>query len=212
MSCQQCRGIEAEFDNKYARRSLKRYRKKGPAKTTRLLLNAIKAQGVEGASLMDIGGGVGTIQHELLKAGVREVVNVEASPAFSETAREEAQRQGHEQAIRFYLGNFVELSKQLPPSDIVTLDRVICCFDDMEEMVCKSSHLAKKVYGVVFPQDTWWVRIGFYTLNFFLKILRREFRTFLHSTQKVDELIRKAGLTLFYYQTAGIWQVRVYSR
>ncbi len=212
MSCQQCRGIEAEFDRKYARRSLKRYRKKGPAKTTRLLLHAIKAQGVEGASLMDIGGGVGTIQHELLNAGVREVVNVEASPAFSETAREEARRQGHEQAIKFYLGNFVELAEQLPASDIVTLDRVICCFDDMEELVGKSSHLAKKVYGVVFPQDTWWVRIGFYALNFFLKILRREFRTFLHSTQKVDELIRKAGLSPAYYQTAGIWQVRVYSR
>ena len=65
----QCQGMETFFDNKTAVGDLKAYRKKGPSKTTRMLIDALKAQGVEDMTLLDIGGGVGAIQHELLNSG-----------------------------------------------------------------------------------------------------------------------------------------------
>ena len=88
--CQQCVGIEKIFNDKSARRELKRYQKKGPDKTTQLLIDFIVGQGVAEATLLDIGGGVGAIQLELLKSGVSQVVNVDASSAYLKTAQQEA--------------------------------------------------------------------------------------------------------------------------
>lgn len=90
-SCQ-CQGIENEFNRKEAARQLESYRNNGPARTTSMLLEVLKTQGVLGRSLLDIGGGVGAIQHELLKAGVSRATGVEASTAYVETASEEGRR------------------------------------------------------------------------------------------------------------------------
>ena len=67
MSCCQCQGIETQFDRKSVAKDLEHYRKKGPNKTTNMLIEALKAEGIEEMVLLDIGGGVGAIQHELLK-------------------------------------------------------------------------------------------------------------------------------------------------
>ena len=63
MGCCQCQGIENMFDKKAAKRQLKRYLKKGPSKTTSMLLNAIHKEGVHGLNFLDIGGGIGAIQY-----------------------------------------------------------------------------------------------------------------------------------------------------
>ena len=80
MTCRQCKGIEKVFDEKEANRGLRKYRKNGPDKTTKILIDAIISRGVDGKTLLDIGGGVGAIQHELLKAGASKSIGVEASP------------------------------------------------------------------------------------------------------------------------------------
>jgi len=213
MSCCQCQGIESEFNQKHARKELKKYRRKGPSKTTRMLLAALKAEGVKDLDLLDIGGGVGTIQHELIKAGVGKAVNVDASGAYSEAAKEEARRQGHADKISFYHGDFVALAPKVPAVDVVTLDRVICCYHDMEALVGLSAERAGKLYGAVYPRDVWWVKIVFTALNFFLTIFRRDFRAFVHPTAKVEALLRKNGfLQKKYYGASGPWQVMVFGK
>ncbi len=79
MTCSQCRGIEKQFDSGFAQRDLKRYRKKGPNRTTRMLLEDLAAEDVNNGTLLDIGGGVGAVQFELLDAGVSRAVAVDAS-------------------------------------------------------------------------------------------------------------------------------------
>ncbi|UCC73007.1 MAG: methyltransferase domain-containing protein [Gemmatimonadota bacterium] len=82
---------------------------------------------MEGATLLDIGGGVGVIQHELLDAGARGATGVEAVPRYLAAARGEAERRGHAERVDLVLGDFVELAGAIEPADMVTLDRVICC-------------------------------------------------------------------------------------
>ncbi len=106
MDCCQCQGIEAKFDQKYVTKKLDKYRRQGPKETTRQLIEALQAEGVEGMTLLDIGGGVGDIQHELLKSGVRTAINNEASTAYVEACRAEAERQGHADRVRHLQGNF----------------------------------------------------------------------------------------------------------
>ena len=139
MNCCQCQGIETFFDNKVATKELRQYRKKGPDKTTRMLIEALEAEGVGRMTLLDIGGGIGAIQHELLAVGVSSATSVEASPAYIEVAKEETERQGRIDLVSYHYGNFVDLATDIAPADIVTLDRVICCYDDMQALVGLSS-------------------------------------------------------------------------
>ena len=157
-SCQ-CQGIEVKFDQEYVDKKLAKYREKGPKKTTVQLMEALKSGDIQGMSLLDIGGGVGDIQHGLLKAGVGQALNVEGSTAYAEACKEEAIRQGHADKIKHLQGNFVDLAGDVPQADIVTLDRVICCYDDMPTLVNLSAQKAKKFYAVVYPRDQWWVKV-----------------------------------------------------
>ena len=90
-----CCGHQEAFGEKTAARDLRRYRRRGPRKTTRQLLEALRSQGVEDATVLDIGGGVGVIEHELLESGAMRAEGVDASRAYLRAAREEAERRGH---------------------------------------------------------------------------------------------------------------------
>jgi len=204
--------LRTYFDQKTAAKDIKRYHKKGPDKTTRILIDALKAEGIEGTTLLDIGGGVGAIQHELLRAGASSTINVEASKAYIEATKEEAERQGHADRVRHHHGNFVDLAPDIPQADIVTLDRVICCYHDMQALVGLSSALARRSYGVVYPRDTWWVKVGNAVQNFVYWIRRNPFRLFVHPTEAVDAMVRDNGFKRRFYRKDGTWQVVVFTR
>jgi predicted RNA methylase len=100
MDCCQWRGIETRFNQKYVDKKVKMYRKNGPKKTTIQLVKAIQSENIHGMTLLDIGGGVGDIQHVLLKSGVSSAADVEVSLAYLEACKEEAERHGHANRIR----------------------------------------------------------------------------------------------------------------
>jgi magnesium-protoporphyrin O-methyltransferase len=212
MNCCQCQGIEELFNTQQVSRELANYREKGPNKTTHLLIDAIKVEGIQGTSLIDIGGGLGAIQHELLAAGVQNATDVDASQAYLTAAQGEAQRRGIKERIIFLHGNFVDLAPQIPPADIVTLDRVICCYPDMEKMVSLSAARARKVYGLVYPRDVWWVRIGIKIMNFIFRLQKNPFRTFSHPTRVVEAIVKDNGFMPRFYRHTLVWQVVVYTR
>ena len=212
MPCSQCLGIENQFDRVRAAGDLRRYRKRGPIRTTRMLIEALKAEGVEGQTLLDIGGGVGALQHALLKEGVSSATGVDASTAYLATAAEEAQQQGHADRVRHRHGDFVALAPEVEPAGVVTLDRVICCYPDMEALVGLSAERAQRLYGVVYPRRTWWTRIVFRGLNLGSRLRRSSFRAFVHPPDAVDALICANGLTQRFYQKTILWQVVVYGR
>jgi len=212
MTCRQCQGIEELFSQSYVTQELSRYRKKGPIKTTRMLAEAIKGQGVQGLTLLDIGGGVGAIQHQLLDAGVQGATDVDASSAYISAARDEAGRRGLAERTSYLHGNFVDLAEKVASADIVTLDRVICCYDEVEKLVGLSAERARKLYGVVYPRDTWWVKAGLWLENFFLRLRKSPYRSYVHPTEAVEALLTRNGLKRRTYRQTFVWQVVVYSR
>src|SRR5687767_9415231 len=102
MDCCHCQAVDRYFDANHAAQNLERYRRHGPVRTTQMLIEALEQQGVSGRTLLDIGGGIGAIQHELLKAGARHAWSVEASSASLVAAREEAGRQGLAGQVAYY--------------------------------------------------------------------------------------------------------------
>ena len=212
MSCTQCQGIQSQFSSKVAVKDLKRYRRKGPDRTTRILIDALRREGVVGMTLLDIGGGVGAIWHELLAAGVIRSTHVDAAGAYVEAATQEARRSGHADRIAFRYGDFTALAPELAAADLVTLDRVICCYDDMPALVGPSAGRARRLFGAVYRRDTWWVRAGLAVANLLLRIQGSLFRTYAHPTAAVDAEVKRQGLVPRVAQRTLIWEVVVYAR
>ncbi len=208
----QCQGIEEVFDDALAQDELKDYRERGPSKQTRTLLDAIRAAKLGEFSLMDVGGGVGAIQHDLAEAGALRITNVDASPAYSQAARQEAERCGYAERAAYRVGDFVQLSTELEPADVVTLDRVICCYNDMPALVGAASRRARKIIGVVYPRDAWYVKLGMGLINFTQRVMRHPFRVFVHPSAAVDALIRESGFHPQFHQKGFVWQVVVYGK
>jgi ubiquinone/menaquinone biosynthesis C-methylase UbiE len=212
MECCQCQAIESMFNLRTARYDLKRYRKRGPAKTTRALVEALQREGVRGETLLDIGGGVGAIQLALLQSGAAGATDVDASDAYIQVARSEAEREGLSDLVRYVHGNFLEIAPEIDTAGVVTLERVICCFPDMPGLVGRSADRALKLYGLVYPRDTWWVRFGALVGNLLLRLRRPVFHFYVHRTSAVDEMVSRAGLERRFSRNVGWWQVVVYAR
>jgi magnesium-protoporphyrin O-methyltransferase len=210
--CPHCEGADAIFDQKTAESDLRDYQKGGAGGTTKQLLDAIKAAGVSGLSLLDIGGGIGVIQHELAAAGVERVTDVDASRAYLRMAREEAERRGYADSAEYVHGDFVALSPQIGDADIVTMDRVICCYPHVEALVEAASSKARRVFGVVYPRDRRWMKLALPVANFLFRLQGTAFRIFIHPSATVERITASHGFRKIAQHDGWLWQVSVYAK
>jgi 16S rRNA G966 N2-methylase RsmD len=219
MPCSQCDGIEQLFDVKEARRRLRKLRRKGPDATTRMLIDDLRATWKERASdtaqrgvLLDIGAGVGAVHHELLDGDLERAVHVDASTAYLSVAREEVERRGHEGRVEFVKGDFVTVAETIPAAEIVSLDRVICCYHDMQGLVSRSADKARMVFGAVYPRDGWWTRLLIAASNLVFRVKGSPFRSYLHSPREIEAVLVARGLTRRSRRRTLAWEVAVYTR
>ena len=207
-----CDGFASIFDEATARRDRDRYHRDGPDRTTRLLLELLKPYRSSGSSVLDIGGGIGIVDIELLRAGAGHATLVDASTAYLAVARDEASRAGLLDRIDFVEGDFVRRAASIDRADVVTLDRVICCYPDMEALVAESAGRAKTAYGIVLPRDRRGARWAIALNNAWYRIRRKAYRGFIHPTARVDEIAAANGLRLRAERHTWIWRVAVYDR
>jgi magnesium-protoporphyrin O-methyltransferase len=207
-----CDDFASIFDRRTAEHDRDRYRRKGPDRTTRMLLDMIRPYGVGGSTLLDVGGGIGVIDSELLRAGAGHAVLVDASPAYLDVARQEARQANLLDRIEFVHGDFVRRATEIDAADIVTLDRVVCCYPDAEALVGSSAARARKVYGLVLPRDLWIVRVAIRILNLGSRIRRRAYRAYAHPNSRIDQLVAAAGLRPTSEGATFFWRVVVYDR
>jgi 2-polyprenyl-3-methyl-5-hydroxy-6-metoxy-1,4-benzoquinol methylase len=201
------------YNQKKAASELRKYREKGPIPSTKALIDALVAEGVEGATVLDIGGGIGAVQHELLAAGAAHVTSVDASASYLEAAREEARRRGIEDRVTYRHGDFVELAESVPPADIVTLDRVLNVYPEWKRLVELSSVRAQRLYGLVYPRNTAMVRFVILVMNLILRVKRKPVRAAIRPADEIERIARANGLVPHASQDIGpAWQVVVYRR
>lgn len=210
--CDHCTGADEIFSRNTASRDLKRYRRKGPDKSTLLLLENLPKKSIEGKKLLDIGGGIGAISFELFKYGLAESVHVDASAGYLETSRKEAEEQGLNNRITYHYGDFTDLAGQLGVADIVTLDRVVCCYPDMEKLIEYSAAKSNKYLGLVYPRDRFPTRIVLAIGNLWFRIRKLDFRTYLHPPQEIIRQLKKCGFHMVYAGQTLIWESVVFKR
>ncbi len=204
--------FDRQFDVRHAARHLRAYHQKGAEGLTRELIEALAEGGLEGRTVLEVGGGVGVVHHELLRSGAASAVDVDASRAYVSAARAEAERQGHADRVRYLVGDFVALADEVEPAELVALDKVICCYRDMGALVARSAALARHRYALVYPRDTWLGRAAVALENFLFWLTRSSFRVFIHRTADVEAILATQGFVRRRVRVTLGWQLALYER
>jgi tRNA1(Val) A37 N6-methylase TrmN6 len=204
--------LEQQFGPKVADAELRRYRRWGARRTTRLLLRGLRAHLPPDASLLDVGGGIGALHHELLASGVARAWAVEPSAAFLHAAQAEARRRGHAGRVEFIHADIRAAAATVPDADIVTLDRVVCCDPDYESLLHLALGKARQLFGYSYPRDRVAVRATVALQNAFRRLRRSGFRVFVHPPERMTAIIQTAGFVTAFRARTLVWQVEVYSR
>ena len=212
MPCNCCEMEDNTFGEDEAKANLKDYRKRGPAKQTKLILEAVRSLGLQDASLLDVGGGIGAIHHELLKDVASEAMHVDASSAYLKIANEEAQRQGHRERVKFIHADFTDVVDELPQVDVVTLDRVVCCYPDFRSLLKAAASKSRKAIALTYPRETWWLKMGIAVANFFQKLRKDPFRGFVHPVVEMEALLNGEGLRRVSTRRLFMWEMSLYRR
>jgi magnesium-protoporphyrin O-methyltransferase len=207
-----CDAIAAMFDADTARRDLERYRRDGPDLTTRQLLDLLRDVDVLGASILDIGAGIGAIDHELLREGAAHAVLADGSLDYLAAARDEGRRRGQLDRMDFIDDDFVTRATSVDRADIVTLDRTVCCYPDLEALLGTAATKADRWLGLVLPRDRWLNRAVVGLENRWYRLRRNPYRFFAHPNHEVDHIAAAAGLRPWRESGTYLWRVVLYGR
>ncbi|MBV6452374.1 MAG: hypothetical protein MHPDNHAH_03131 [Anaerolineales bacterium] len=212
MPCNCCEVTDSAFTEAEAKANLKYFRKRGPAKQTQLILEAIRSLELRDASLLDVGGGIGTIHHELLKDVAKEATHVDASSAYLKVAAEEAKRIGHEAQVKFIHADFTDVADDLPQADVVTLDRVVCCYPNMLGLLKAAATKSRKAVALTYPREEWYIKAVMSVMNFFQRLRNDPFRVFVHPVAEMEALMNREGLKRTSTRKLFVWEMALYQK
>jgi magnesium-protoporphyrin O-methyltransferase len=199
-------------DGRDAEAQLEEWQELGTSESTQTLLDAVLAQGVEGARLLNVGAGIGIVHLELLAAGAASAVDVDASREYLAVAQSEAERRGVADRVEHHYGDVVELADRLPDADIVTLDHVLCCYPYLDRMLRAAVRPGTWLVALSYPHDPWWMRAYLRVRNIAWVVQRKPDRYYIHRRAQVDGLMDQAGFREHRWIRVGMWQVVLYHR
>jgi len=206
-SCCNPRGCDQFFSPRFARRVARRYRKRGADKTARQMIGFLEQRGIEGATVLELGGGIGEIEIELLKRGAAHAVNLELSPAYDEEARTLLQEGGLADKAERRLRDIAVDGESIEPADVVVLHRVVCCYPDYERLLTAAAEHARRLLVFSYPRRNPISRLVVDAQNVVFRLLRKEFRTFAHPPAAMLNVLAARGLRLTFDHHGLVWQV-----
>jgi magnesium-protoporphyrin O-methyltransferase len=202
----------SHFNPNRAERDLRRYQRSGPDVSTRLLLSELRRLPLEGLHLLDVGGGIGVIAAELAGAGLAGVTLADASAGYLESARRHLAARNPSVPAQFILGDFALTADSLPDADIVTLDRVVCCYPDVEALLRGAAGRARSSIAFTYPRDEWYVHAAVALENAWYWLRRDPFRAFVHSPERMASVLESAGFVRAARCAKKEWALDLYRR
>ena len=200
------------FSARAARRALNRYRKRGLDALERDMLEEVSGGGIDGARVLEIGGGIGAIQAELLEAGATSGEVVELVAAYEPYAEELARERGIEERTSFRVEDVLDSPARVDPADVVVLNRVVCCSPDGVQLAGIAARLSRQTLALSFPRDRLLIRFGICGMNAVMRLMRRSFRVFVHPRAALVGAAEAEGLALASTGGSFAWEFVVLRR
>jgi 2-polyprenyl-3-methyl-5-hydroxy-6-metoxy-1,4-benzoquinol methylase len=206
-----CSGT-GSFFSRWSRLYAKRFRRGGLEPVQKYLLEGIRLQPVRGSSVLDIGCGVGSLHLTLLKEGANRSVGVDMSEGMLKEAKRFAQEFGLSEKTEFIAGDFTQISSAIPESDITVLDKVVCCYENVERLVRTSTEKTGQTYAFSHPRENLLMKTLFKGHMTLARIFRWSFHPFWHKWDELQSLVLSSGFELVYENATISWQVLVFKR
>ncbi len=191
-----------------------RYKESGLSKSSKILLGYLKEEGLTGKTVLDLGCGTGSFSIEALKEGAGQCVGVDLSPEMIRNANDLAVKSGFSDRAKFTIGDAANV--QHPVSDAVVLDKVICCYPEMEALLKSASESSSNMLGFVVPRDEGLfkgpLRLGIGIVNLAEKLRKRRAPMYLHPLKNIDKLLHTAGFVQKRKTPSRFWLVFLYAR
>jgi magnesium-protoporphyrin O-methyltransferase len=163
-------------------------------------------------TLLEVGGGIGAIQIELLKAGLERAVSVELTPSYEESAVELLREAGYADRVERKVMDFANAATDVADADIVVMNRVVCCYPDLPRLESAAADHARQVLVMSFPKERWWTKVVVWMANVGMAITRREFRLFLHPVAQILSVGESRGLQRSVSRPGVFWEISLLLR
>ncbi|HEY9494176.1 MAG TPA: methyltransferase domain-containing protein [Intrasporangium sp.] len=205
--CCDARGCDKFFGPRMAHQLASRYRRRGPDRTSRRLVDWLVGQGIEGASVLEIGGGVGEIQLELLRRGAARTTNLELSSAYDAEATALAAEAGTASRMTRRLGDIAVEAAVADAHDFVVLNRVVCCYPDVERLLEAAARHARRAVVLTHPPRHVGSVATLTVVNAVQRILGNEYRAFAHPPEVMKAVLHDHGFVPRYVHRGPFWHV-----
>ena len=199
------------FNERVAGRDARRYQRRGLDRTSRRVVEEVARHGAGGRSVLEVGGGVGAVPLELLRAGGTRATVVEMSPAYDRHARRLAERAGLSGRVSRRVADFAT-ADDIPPADVVVLNRVVCCDPDGPRLAGAAARHAGALLVLTYPRGAWWNRVAVRAVNLVQRLRRQAFRAFVHPPAAITAAATDAGLEPDRLDRGLVWELRSFVR
>jgi magnesium-protoporphyrin O-methyltransferase len=156
--------------------------------------------------VIDVGGGVGQIQAELLRRGAASGRVVELVPEYAEPATELATAVSVDDRSAFQLADLLAAPESVEAADVVVLRRVVCCTPDGPDLLAAAAGKTRRTLLASYPRDRMLVRAAVRLENLAFAVLRKRFRTFAHPPDELARAVARRGLTRTRLSRSFAWE------
>lgn len=199
------------FNAEQAARAVRRFESKGLDATAQPMINELRSQGIEGTTLLEVGAGSATALVTLLEGGATLAVGYDISPSYEKVAGALIAGRGLTDRVEWNTGDYLAAG-DTRTADVVFLNRVVCCYPDMEPLVDAAATRTRSLLALSYPRDRWFIRLGIRMINGFLRMRRVTFRVFVHEPAAIDARVAAAGLAEVASGSTAAWHWKVWER
>ncbi|MGA9745939.1 MAG: methyltransferase domain-containing protein [Nocardioides sp.] len=211
--CCDPRGCDDIFGSRFARRTARAYRRRGLDPAAAWMVDFLAEDGIDGASVLEIGGGVGDIGIELARRGAASVTTLELTAAYDQDAARLAGEAGVADRMQ---RRIVDVAAAPPgdveEADVVVLHRVVCCYPDYPRLLGAAAALTRRRLAFSHPPRNAVSRAVIAAQNVALAVGSKEFRTFAHPPHAMVGVVEQDGLGLVARHRGRIWQAEGLAR
>ncbi|WP_460627450.1 methyltransferase domain-containing protein [Intrasporangium mesophilum] len=207
MSCCEPGRYDRMFGTGFSRHLARRYRRRGLDRTAARMVEFLTSHGVEGASVLEIGGGVGDIQLELLRRGAARATSLELAGSYDADAAALADEAGMTERISRRRVDLASSPEAVEAHDIVVLHRVVCCYPDYERLLGAAADHAQRLLVFSHPPRNVLSRSLTSVQNQFFRLRGMTFRTYVHDPAAMRGVAGRGNLAVSYSHRGAAWHI-----
>jgi SAM-dependent methyltransferase len=204
----------ARFFDALTAERLAKPKEPGPAAVSQRLGAALVSMDPTGKTVLELGCGRGLLLLRLAQAGATHATGVDLSPGSIDAARGRFKAAQLSERVDLAVGDGSLVP--LEPHDWVILDRVICCYPDVERLLANTLPAARQIYAFTTLTSRGplgvLARLGQWCEDRWNAARGRPCPGYVHSLDLIEKRLASAGFELRHRDKERWWHIAIYQR